>query len=223
MPFIASLCAGILTFLSPCILPLIPPYISYISGVGIYELQHQHTLYRRQIIITSLLFIAGFSLVFITLGIFAQSALGVFFASSILRYIAGGIIILFGIHFLFHFKFGFLHKTLQHNFNHTRFGFLSPFVLGIGFSIGWSPCVGPILASIFALSLSQPTQGFWLMLCYCAGLGLAFLLVAIFVDVGLKCLKKLTPFLRVIEVISGLLLLLIGVLIIAQKTDFLLP
>ncbi|WP_295700543.1 cytochrome c biogenesis CcdA family protein [uncultured Helicobacter sp.] len=223
MPFMASLLAGILTFLSPCILPLIPPYISYISGVGISDLQHTSTAHKGKIILTSLLFIAGFSLVFITLGIFASSTLGEIFTASWLRYLAGCVIIFFGLHFLFHFKYTFLHRHIQHNFDYTRFGFLSPFVLGIGFSIGWSPCVGPILASIFTLSLANPTHAFWLMLCYTLGLGLAFFLVALFINAALRFLKKLTAFLRPIEVISGILLILIGVLIIAQKTDFLLP
>ncbi|MCH5313782.1 MAG: cytochrome C biogenesis protein [Helicobacter sp.] len=222
MPFGASFCAGILTFLSPCIAPLIPPYISYISGVEIQNLEQKQGFYKWRIIYTALLFIVGFSLVFIIFALFASSILGAFFAHSLVRYIAGGIIILFGIHFLFPLKLAFLYKNLQLNLNHTRFGFLSPFILGIGFSIGWSPCIGPILASILTLSLSQPTHAFWLMLCYCGGLGISFLLVAIFVQKALGLLKKLTPFLRLVEVISGLLLMLIGVLIITHKTDFLL-
>ena len=205
MPFGASFLAGILTFLSPCLLPLIPPYISYISGISIEEL-HQKTTHKSRIILTSLLFIFGFSATFITLALFAESALSSILSSSLMRYIAGGVIILFGIHFLFQFKFGFL----------------SPFVLGVGFSIGWSPCVGPILASILTLSVFNQNSAFWLMLCYCLGLGLAFLLVAIFINTALKMLKKLTPFLKVIEVISGILLILIGVLIMSQKSDFLL-
>ena len=223
MPFGASFLAGILTFLSPCILPLIPPYISYISGVEIQNLEDKHYSYKWRIIYTALLFITGFSLVFITLGIFASSALGAFFAHSLVRYIAGGIIVLFGIHFLFPFRFSFLYKNFNSNLNHTRFGFLSPLILGIGFSIGWSPCVGPILTSILTLSLTQANHAFWLMLCYCGGLGLAFLLVALFVQKALHLLKKLTPFLRIVEVIAGLLLILIGVLIMIHKTDLLLP
>lgn len=219
MPFAASFLAGILTFLSPCILPLIPPYISYISGVGINELHHRH---KYRIIGTSLLFIAGFCLVFITLGIFASSMLGELFSLAWVRYIAGGIVIIFGLHFLFHFQWQFLYKHAQFRLNHTHFGALAPFVLGISFSIGWSPCVGPILASILTLSVFNPTNALWLMLCYCAGLGLAFLLVAIFIDVSLQWLKKLTPFLRLIEIIAGVLLIVIGVLIMMQKTDFLL-
>ena len=140
-----------------------------------------------------------------------------------MRYIAGGIIVLFGIHFLFPFRFAFLYKNFNSNLNHTRFGFLSPLILGIGFSIGWSPCVGPILTSILTLSLTQANHAFWLMLCYCGGLGLAFLLVALFVQKALHLLKKLTPFLRIVEVIAGLLLILIGVLIMIHKTDLLLP
>lgn len=221
MPFGASFLAGILTFLSPCLLPLIPPYISYISGVSIEEL-HQKTTQKSRIILTSLLFICGFSATFITLALFAESALSIVLGSSIVRYIAGGVIILFGIHFLFPLKFAFLYKNLHFQPNHSAFGFLSPFVLGVGFSIGWSPCVGPILASILTLGVFNQNSALWLMLCYCLGLGLAFLLVAVFIHTALHILKKLTPFLKVVEVVSGILLILIGVLIIAQKSDFLL-
>lgn len=219
LPFGASFLAGILTFLSPCLLPLIPPYISYISGVSIDEL-HQKATHKSRVILTSLLFICGFSLTFIILAIFAESLLGVVLGSSFVRYVAGGIIILFGIHFLFPLKFGFLYKNAHLQLKHSAFGFLAPFVLGVGFSIGWSPCVGPILASILTLSAFNQNSALWLMLCYCLGLGLAFLLVAIFISNALKLLKKLTSFLRVIEVVSGLLLILIGVLIMAEKSDF---
>ncbi|RDU59908.1 cytochrome c biogenesis CcdA family protein [Helicobacter marmotae] len=232
MPFGASFLAGILTFLSPCLLPLIPPYVSYISGVSIYELEHNGTKHRGKIVLTSFLFVIGFAFVFITLGIFAGSMLGSLLASAWLRYIAGGVIILFGIHFLFPFKFSFLYRywnlnNLLSNLKfregaHTSLSLLSPFVLGVGFSIGWSPCVGPILASILTLSASQANIAFYLMLSYCAGLGLCFMLVGIFIDTSLYFLKKLTAFLRFVEVISGVLLMLIGVLIIMQKTDFLL-
>ncbi len=223
MPFGASFIAGILTFLSPCILPLLPPYISYISGVEIKYLEDRGKFHKWRIIYTALLFIAGFSLGFIALALFTSSTLSTFFSHPFVRYIAGGIIILFGIHFLFPFRFALLYKSANIQLNHTRFGFFAPFVLGIGFSIGWSPCVGPILTSILTLSLLNPTHALWLMLCYCSGLGLAFLLVAIFVQSALRILKKLTPFLRIVEVISGLLLVFIGLLIIMQKTNFLIP
>lgn len=222
IPFATSFIAGILTFLSPCMLPLVPPYMSYISSVSISQLQ-QKDVRRGRIIFTSILFILGFSLVFLTLAMFGSSMLGEFFSSSIVRYVAGGVIILFGIHFLFNFKFSFLYKHFQLNINHNRFGFLAPFMLGIGFGIGWSPCVGPVLASILALAIAHPSSALRLMLCYCAGIGLGFLLVAIFINSGLRFLKKFTPFMRVIEVISGILLILIGLLIIIDKTDFLLP
>lgn len=238
-PFSASFLAGILTFLSPCILPLIPPYMSYISGISIERLQGRATMtldsgvldstlhsglskmQRFYIILTALMFIAGFCLVFITLSIFASSTLSAFLSSEPVRYIAGAIIIAFGLHFLLRFKWSVLHRIYKIDINHTRFGLLAPFVLGIGFGIGWSPCVGPILTSILTLAIFNPHSALYFMLCYCAGLGLSFLLVAIFVEVALKALKKLSAFLRVIEVIAGVLLIGIGVLIIAQKTDFL--
>lgn len=222
LPFGASFLAGILTFLSPCILPLIPPYMSYISGICIENLAQDSRSYRLRVIYTSLFFIAGFCLVFITLGLFVSSSLGHFFTSIWVRYIAGGIIIAFGIHFIFPLKFRFLYKHFSLSFDHHKFGFLSPFILGIGFSVGWSPCVGPILASILTLSMTQSSDAFWLMLCYCLGLGLAFFLVALLINTALSFLKKITPFMKIIEIISGILLILIGILIVSKKTDFLL-
>lgn len=225
MPLGASFLAGILTFLSPCILPLVPPYISYISGLRIKDLQDtkRKGKQRWHIIQSAILFVCGFSLVFISLGMFASSTLGIIFSTPLVRYIAGIIIIAFGIHFLSPWKFGFLFQNAQINLKYERFGYLAPLVLGIGFSIGWSPCVGPILSSILTLSVVNAKAAFWLMLCYCAGLGLAFIMVAVFIDVSLGLLKKIIPFMKIVELISGILLILIGFLIIMQKTDFLIP
>lgn len=223
-PFIASLLAGILTFLSPCILPLIPPYMSYISGVCIADMNDKK--YKFHIILTSLLFIAGFCFVFIIAGLFISSYIGEILSSSYFRYFSAFIIILFGIYFLLPLKlkakFRFLNLTFTPNLKHNAFGFFSPFVLGMGFSIGWSPCVGPILASILSLSIQSPNIALYLMLSYCIGLGLCFLLVAIFISIALDFLKKLNAFVSLIEIFSGIFLLCIGILILLNKTDFLL-
>lgn len=224
-PFLASFLGGILTFLSPCILPLLPAYFSYISGLSIQELKEKNSSHLIPILTKCLIFIIGFSLVFILLGLFLNSTIGMLLNQPIMRYIAGGIICLFGLHFLGILKIHALYRTKKFDFKGQSF--LSPFLLGVSFSLGWSPCVGPILASIFALSFTQKSYSLFLILFYCLGLAIPFLLTSLFLSSGLKVLKNLSPHLRKIEILSGILLLIVGMLIafngIETITEWLIP
>lgn len=212
MPFLASFIAGILTFLSPCILPLLPAYFSYISGLSLQELKDNQTPHLfLKVFKGCILFIIGFCFVFIVLGIFINTLLGKFFTLPIVSYIAGAIIIFFGLHFLGIFKINLLYATKRFEFRGDSF--LSPLLLGISFSLGWSPCVGPILASILALASIDSNHSLALILVYCSGLAIPFILLSFSVGAGLKILKRFTQHMRLIEIMSGILLICIGIAI----------
>lgn len=210
-PVLASFLGGILTFLSPCILPLLPAYFSYISGLSIQELKANNVARFMEVPAKCLAFIVGFSLVFILLGIFLDNTLGKIFNHPIMRYIAGGIICLFALHFMGILKIQMLDRTKGFNFESRSF--LSPFLLGMSFSLGWSPCVGPILASILTLTMIDKNYSLYLILFFCLGLAIPFLITSFFINSGLKALKAISPHLGKIQVISGIFLLIVGVLI----------
>lgn len=223
LPYIVSFIAGILTFLSPCILPLIPPYMSYISGISLEELKTNSLKARIYIFQRAILFVAGFSLVFILIGISFNTILGSILSNPITNYIAGGIIIIFGIHFLGIVRFNILYKTKRVDLKHSTtrkagtIGFLihtiSPLILGIGFALGWSPCVGPILSSIMILSSTDRTSGLSLMVVYAIGLSIPFLLTALAIERFFTLFNKIKKYARTIEIISGILLIIIGLTI----------
>lgn len=217
LPYSISFLAGILTFLSPCILPLIPPYMSYISGISIEEIQNKSIKNKITIFNKALLFVAGFSLIFILIGISFNTILSRILGNSIFNYIAGGIIVLFGIHFLGIIKFNILYKTKRFDSkkleNNKFLKYISPFILGVGFALGWSPCVGPILSSIMVLSSTDRTSGLSFMIVYAAGLAIPFLLTALAVERFFKMFDKIKQYSRTIEIISGLLLIAIGIVI----------
>lgn len=221
LPYLAAFLAGILTFLSPCILPLIPPYMSYISGVSITELGAQN---RFMIFWRALFFVCGFSLIFILLGVSFNSLIGRFLSNPITNYIAGGIIIIFGLHFLGIFRLNILYATKRINIakfaeSSAILRLFAPFILGIGFALGWSPCVGPILASIIALNSISIHSGIYLLIIYALGLGVPFLLTALLIERIFRVFERFKRYYRAIEVASGILLTIIGVAIIAGGLD----
>ncbi|HIV49120.1 cytochrome c biogenesis protein CcdA [uncultured Helicobacter sp.] len=227
-PLIASFLAGILTFLSPCILPLIPAYVSYISGISLEDLRANLPHHRVSIVLKTLSFILGFCSVFVILGVFFGSVVGRWLQSTIFSYIAGGIVIAFGLHFLGIFRIRFLYKVSPKlSFAHLEslpfvspfLAFLAPFLLGVSFSACWTPCAGPILGAILALAALKNDMALWYMLSYAGGLGLAFLLTSLIVERALELFARLKAFMRIIEIACGILLIGIGVLIMQGKLD----
>ncbi|OGB90111.1 hypothetical protein A2625_04790 [candidate division WOR-1 bacterium RIFCSPHIGHO2_01_FULL_53_15] len=216
--------AGLLSFFSPCVLPLIPSYLSYITGLSIKHLTDNKNDTRRLTIINSLVFILGFSLVFVALGAAASFAGQWFFKYRDLVRVAGGVlIILLGVYFLSGLKLGYLEIEKRLNIKITSKGYRRSFLVGIVFAAAWTPCVGPILGSILTLAGASGTvgQGALLLFAYSLGFGAPFLFATLAVSSFLSYLKKLGKYMWVINLISGCFLVFIGLLLLTGNFNFL--
>lgn len=225
-PLLISLLAGILTFISPCILPLIPPYMSYISGISIEAIQNKSFKTKIFIFRKALFFVLGFSSIFILFCLSLNNIIGRILANPIINYISAAIIITFGIHFLGLIKINFLYKAKLLNIDNILYNkiiqstsFLPQFILGIGFALGWSPCVSPILSSIMILSSKDTNNGIYLAIAYAIGLGIPFLITALTIDKLFNILHKIKKYYRIIEIANGLLLIIIGIIIAIGGLD----
>ncbi|MGH9431522.1 MAG: cytochrome c biogenesis CcdA family protein [Terriglobia bacterium] len=213
--------AGVVSFLSPCVLPLIPGYISMLSGVSMDELKSggDAALVQR-IIRNSFAFVVGFSVVFIALGASA-TFVGTFLLSrrTVFNIIAGLIIIIFGLHLTGLIKIPLLYRDARIHTGAPRRGLLGAFVLGFAFAFGWTPCIGPILAGILALAATRQTvfQGMFLLAIYSAGLAIPFLATSLGLSQFLKFYGRFRKHLHAVEVASGVLLIVIGALIALNK------
>jgi cytochrome c-type biogenesis protein len=207
--------AGILSFLSPCVLPLIPSYLSFVSGVSFQELSQRKGLDRGVIMLRTAFFVLGFTIVFVILGIlFAGPALLFSGASRWINLVAGTIVVLLGFNVIFDFVKGLNLERRVHLSNRPA-GAAGAIVVGMAFGAGWSPCIGPILASILFLAGSESETGRAAVLLgvYSLGLGLPFLLAgAAFTRVSAS-LQKIKPYFPVIKTVSGLFLVVVGLLI----------
>lgn len=219
-PHLMSLFAGILTFISPCILPLIPAYFSYISEISLQEMKDSKSLdlkKRFRILRSAIFFVLGFGIVFILFGAVAARILqGGILLNPILRYFAGGILIVFGLHTLGVLRIPFLNYTKSLHIK-GEFGilkdFFTPFLLGMSFALGWTPCVGPILASIIALASLDGQSGIALLAIYTLGLSLPFLLCALLIGYAFAFLEWIKAYFKWIEWCAGGLLICIGILV----------
>ena len=213
--------AGVVSFLSPCVLPLVPGYISMLSGATMEELKSGAVPGMvGKIFRNSLAFVAGFSLVFIVLGASA-TAVGTFLQSqrTIFNIVAGIIIIVFGLHLTGLIKIPLLYRDTRLNAAQPRRGLLGSFILGFAFAFGWTPCIGPILTGILALAATGDTvfQGMFLLATYSAGLAIPFLLTGLGLTQFMKFYTGFRKHLQVVEVASGVLLIAIGVLVALNK------
>src|SRR5271165_5213884 len=213
---LAAFLAGVLSFLSPCVLPLVPGYVSLISGASVEELQTSERRMLRTVMLHSLTFVLGFSVVFISLGAVATGVGQIVNEyHSILSKIAGIVVIIFGLHLtgLLKIKALYADKRLHEvKGSATAFG---SFAVGFAFAFGWTPCIGPILATILVLAGAQETvwKGIVLLAVYSLGLAVPFLLTSLGVDRFLSFYGRFRRHLHTVEVCSGVLLIAIGVLI----------
>lgn len=213
--------AGFLSFVSPCVLPLIPSYLTYITGVSFKELTETQSKSRLRWVTAfhSLLFIVGFSLVFILMGASAS-----YLGNLIVQYQAwlmkggGVLIILLGLHFIGLFNLPFLQMEKRIELKKKPLGYFGSFLVGIVFAAGWTPCVGPILSTILIYASTQQNflTGVFLLAIYSMGLGIPFFLAAIAFNSFLSAFEKIKRYMRAITIVSGLFLITIGILFVTD-------
>ncbi len=229
---LAAFAAGFLSFVSPCVLPLIPGYISFISGASMDEMRGgtAPTTSRLQIFLTSLAFVIGFSLVFVALGASATAVGKFMFARlPLLSKIAGVILIIFGLHTMGVFRLAFLDTEKRVHAQRKPAGPVGAMLVGIAFAFGWTPCIGPILGGILAIAGSKDSvwEGVALLAVYSLGLGIPFLITSLAINQFFAAAKKIRRYYHAIELTSGALLVVIGVLIVTGQltiiTRFLQP
>ncbi len=213
-PFIVSFIAGILSFFSPCVLPLVPIYFFYITGISAKELENR-TLSKKErlkIFFNSVSFIAGFALVFVLIGVVSANLIGNIFAYKWVNIVLGVIIVLFGLHVGGFVKFNFLQYEKRLNIQNA-----GSFLLGFSFAFGWTPCIGPIYGTIVGMALVEPAKSFIMMFLYVFGLALPFILLSVFTISAMKIIEKLKKYIGVIEKVSGIVLILVGVYVIYKS------
>jgi cytochrome c-type biogenesis protein len=218
---VAAFTAGLVSFLSPCVLPLVPGYISLISGASVDQLKSaDNEEVLRRVLGHSLLFILGFSVVFISLGASA-TWLGQALLSrmTILYKIAGIIIIIFGLHLTGILKIGLLYRDARFHSAGKPATATGAFLIGLAFAFGWTPCIGPILAVILGLAASQETvwQGVFLLGLYSAGLAVPFLLTSLGVNRFMRFYQRFRAHLHQVEVFSGIILIVLGAMIFSNQ------
>ena len=214
---VVAFSAGLFSFLSPCVLPLFPSYLSFITGMSVADLSTDLTAAaRRRVLVHALTFVLGFSLVFVALGAsFSAVGQALFQYRDWIRRIGGALIVLFGLYIAGLLNIGLFARTQQWQIREKPAGFVGSFLVGVTFAIGWTPCVGPILGAILSLAGTADTvqRGVGLLIAYSAGLGVPFLLSAVALGAFLKFFKRYRPFIPMVERGAGVLLVAVGVLV----------
>ena len=207
-----ALTAGIISFLSPCVLPIVPPYLAYMSGVSLNDMSSVAAA-RRKAVIAALFFVMGLSTVFLILG-FTASVFGAFFLQNQVLFarMSGIVVIIFGLHFLGVFRIPFLDQEARLDAGDKGGTSFGAYILGLAFAFGWTPCIGPQLGAILSLAASEAsvTRGTLLLGVYAAGLGIPFLLAAMFITRATQVMNRIKPYMKLIERGMGILLVVVG-------------
>ena len=220
---LTAIFAGALSFLSPCVLPLVPPYLCYMAGVSLDQLtgQNDQTVAKRWVMVSSLAFVLGFSTIFVALGATA-SVIG----SFVTRYswefglIGGAIIVVMGLHFLGVFRIAFLSREARIQVRNQQAGPVGSYLVGLAFAIGWTPCIGPTLGAILTMAaVGTSPQVVGLLVAYSIGLGIPFILMALAFDRAPLVTRPLLRYSRYIEIVGGALVIFLGFALIFDWLD----
>ena len=225
--YIAAAGGGLLSFLSPCVLPLVPAYLSYVAGTTFDELtdaEDQDPALARRVVVMSVFFVLGFSTVFVLLGASASAVNRLIIDHlDILAKVAGAAIVIFGLHFMGIFKIPLLYREARVTLNSRPAGLAGSYLVGIAFGFGWTPCIGPILATILAIAASDDSLGFGvsLLTAYSLGLGIPFVAAAFAVKPFIRFSRGFRRHIRKVEVATGALMVTTGVLIFSNSLQVL--
>ena len=221
-----ALFAGLASFIAPCILPMIPAFLAYISGTTLSEIKNEEKsnvqINKINIIANTIFFVLGFSIVFSTLGVLINSVLleNVNQFTDSLNIVAGSIIIIFGIFLILSTKINSLNKEKKFHIKNFKSSYPMSFVFGLAFAVGWTPCVGPILGTILTLAATTPSISFSLLLAYSTGLGIPFILIGIFYSKSTKIISSMTKHLKYYNIILGGFIILLGILIFTNQLAY---
>jgi cytochrome c-type biogenesis protein len=212
-----SFFAGFLSFISPCVLPIVPPYLAYMAGTTVNEVKTEPNVsYTTKLTLVSISFVLGLSTVFMLLGL-AASAMGSFFLpyQHIMGYIAGSIVTVFGLHFLGVFNISILNRDFRFNLASNGGSLTGAYFLGIAFAFGWTPCIGPVLGGILSMAAQESSlqKGVILMLFYATGLGIPFVLCGIFFSKSLFLMNIIKRNMTWVQRLMGTLLIFVGLLL----------
>ena len=221
---VGAVLGGLISFLSPCVLPLVPPYLCYMAGVSMDEFTGTDDKERAasRVVFSAVAFVLGFTTVFVLLGAGA-SVIGQTLRENftILSYIAGAAIIIMGLHFLGVFRIGLLYREARVNVQRKPAGFLGAYVIGLAFAFGWTPCIGPVLTPILAIAGTEENvqQGMILLTAYSLGLGIPFLLAAAFAGQFMGFMARFRKHMGTMEKVTGGLLVLTGILFMTGQVQ----